>query len=77
MNSLLRISTGLTAMTVALLFFFVVSRRDYLSPYWPVILREYWPQLLVYSGLFIATLGFGYATLARVLGLAIWNRKWI
>ena len=41
---------------------------------WPFILREYWPQLLFYGGLFIATLALGYATLDRVLGLylSIW-----
>ena len=42
---------------------------------WPFILREYWPQLLFYGGLFIATLAFGYATLARLLGLAHLGQK--
>ena len=75
MNSPLRISTGETAMTTALLFFFVVSRLDYLAPYWPFIVREYWPQLLLYGGLFIATLAFGYAVPVRVLGLADLGQK--
>ena len=75
MNSSLCISTGLTVMTVALLFFFVVFRLDYLVPCSPFILRELWPQLLLYSGLFIATLAFGYARLARVLRLAPWGRR--
>ena len=35
----------------------------------------YGPQLLFYSGLFIATLAFGYATLARVLGLAYLDQR--
>ena len=48
---------------------------NYLSLCWPFILREYWPQLLFYDGLFIATLIFGYATLARVLGLAHLGQK--
>ena len=37
---------------------------------WPFILYEDWPQLRFYGGPFSATLAFGYATLARVLGLA-------
>ena len=42
---------------------------------WPFILGEYWPPLLFYVDPFIATLAFGYATLARVLGLAHLGQK--
>ena len=50
------------------------NRHDYYGRIQTEILPTAGPrtsqQLLFYSGLFIATLAFGYATLARVLGLA-------
>ena len=64
------VSIGLTAAAAGLSLFLIGPRLDFLSPYWGVILRDYWMTLTVHLGMALVTSIAVIYRLVRVLGLA-------